>query len=289
MAKGPQGMAERFQTYDVFLSYSSCDEHIANELAHQIKSAGLRCFMSAQDLPGGAVWNAALRDAIRQCEKILLLITPRSKNSKWISLETGAAWMLQKEIIPITQFVTPQELGNIASDYQVRIVETEQQRAALIADLKSPRKEPQVSFTAMLSKIHLALAKIRRDRIFPDTVIASGRDGAVCGAIFAELLGQKRMSVIYPRFSWRGKERDTDLDDSGLREENIKHKNLLVVEWARQTGETFSLISQSLQAVQPASVHSFALFWTRASDTPPDYYGFESDHVPVSPWSTHHF
>lgn len=279
-------MAERFETYDVFFSYSSYDEHIAKELADKFREAGLRCFLSAKDLRGGAVWKPSLRDAIRQSDKILLLITPRSKDSRWISLETGAAWMLQKELIPLTQFVSPEDLGDIANDHQVRVVETEQQRVALISELQVLPKEPQVSFPVMLSRIRLALGDMGRDRIFPDVVVASGRDGAVCGAIFAELLGQKTMSVVYPHFSWRGNDRDTDVDDSSIREEVVRHKNLFVVEWARQTGATFNMIEKRLRAFQPASLHSYALFWTKASDKRPDYYGFENQHVPVSPWAS---
>jgi hypothetical protein len=278
-------MPERFETYDVFLSFSNHDEHIAKELADRLTSAGLSCFLSAKDLRGGAIWKPSIRDAIRRSDRVLLLITPRSKDSRWVSLETGAAWMEQKDLIPLTQFVEPSELGDIARDYQVRIIETDQQKAALVAELnvRLPRR-PQLSFPLMLSKIRLALTELDRARVVPDIVIGSGRDGAVCAGIFAELLGHKKLCVIDCHFAWGGKDRVTTIDTSSITEQDVLNRNVLVVEWARQTGETFALIKNRLMGLRPAALQSFALFWTKGSDTAPDYYAFENSSVPASPW-----
>jgi hypothetical protein len=61
---------------------------------------------------------------------------------------------------------------------------------------------------------------------------------------------------------------------------------VLVLEWARQTGKTFILIQEHLGRMRPAALHSFSLFWTRGSETPPDYYSFENSSVPAPPWGS---
>lgn len=121
--------------YDIFLSYSTDDTAIANELYSSLTSKGLRCFMAERDIPVAAQWDEKIRSALLTSKNILLLITPRSKDRPWVLLETGAAWALQKEIIPALMFVAPSDLLDPVKRYQARVVETSEQKRTLAEEL----------------------------------------------------------------------------------------------------------------------------------------------------------
>ena len=122
---------------DIFLSYSTEDSVIANELKGEIEERGIKCFMAEKDIPVGTQWSDRIRNALINSKKIIILITPRSKNRPWVMTETGAAWVLKKNIIPVLMFVSPSELIEPISRFQSRIIETKEQRNNLINDIIS--------------------------------------------------------------------------------------------------------------------------------------------------------
>lgn len=279
-------MTEDYRTYDVFLSYSHRDEHIAQELAARLRSAGLHCFLAASDLTPGDNWKAEIRHAIRCSDKVLLLITPRSKSSDWVALETGAAWMEEKEFIPLTLFVGPEELGEIPKEYQVHVIETEEQKLELVNHLKASRMGPQLSFPDMLFSIETAVARMDNESFNPDIVIGSGRDGAICGGIFAQLFRIGRLKMVTLFRPEKPKIPTRRIDAKGISEDDVKDKSVLVVEWARKTGRTFSAINDYICALGPAELKFFAMFWCPDSQgNRPDYYAFRQPSPPLSPWA----
>jgi len=276
----------RYEKYDIFLSFSKYDKHIGEEIAGMITSVGLNCFMSCKDVWVGAAWAPTIKEALRNSDKILILLTPRSIKSKWILREVGAAWMCGKELIPIIQFIDPEQLGDIIKDYQAKVVETDAQKKSLVNELlKLKKRDTKLPFETMISRICIDVEEMNRRRVFPDLVIGSGRDGAICAGIIAESFGKKQLKVIDCYFSWKGSERKTTIDTSSIQKKDVEGKNVLVAEWARQTGNTYKKIEETLLAFNPAALHSFALFWTKKSDERPDYVGFEYDQVPIPPWS----
>ena len=50
--------------YDVFISYSSDDQKIAEGICGYLERMGYRCFVAYRDIPRGVVWAAAITDAI---------------------------------------------------------------------------------------------------------------------------------------------------------------------------------------------------------------------------------
>lgn len=50
--------------YDIFISYSSCDQKIAEGICGYLERMGYRCFVAYRDIPRGVVWAAAITDAI---------------------------------------------------------------------------------------------------------------------------------------------------------------------------------------------------------------------------------
>jgi TIR domain-containing protein len=128
------------ETHDIFLSYSQRDTTIAAYLASQLKAAGISCFMAASDIEAGEVWEDTIRSTLKAARRILLLLTPRSKNSLWVAAEAGAAWALEKDLIAALMFVEATELIDPIKRHQARLVETPEQVMALVNELTTTRR-----------------------------------------------------------------------------------------------------------------------------------------------------
>jgi len=125
---------------DIFFSYSHLDAEIATELASRLYDQGLTCFVAERDITATQQWESRIRDEILGSKCVLVLLTPRSKDSTWVKIETGAAWVLKKDIVPATMFVDACELPEPLNRYQLRKVETNSQVVTLIQELQKSLK-----------------------------------------------------------------------------------------------------------------------------------------------------
>lgn len=85
----------------VFLSYTSADKAHARRV-HRILSQrpNLHVF-TTESLSAGENWESKLRDELARCEIFVVVLSPNSVDSKWVLHELGAAWALDKPILPI--------------------------------------------------------------------------------------------------------------------------------------------------------------------------------------------
>lgn len=126
----------------IFLSYSHSDEQKATELASRLRDAGLECFVAGRDITATQQWEPRIREALLGAQCVMLLLTPRSINSNWVMIEAGAAWALEKVIVPATMFVEAGQLVEPIRRFQGRPVETDSQVVTLIQELQEKlRKE----------------------------------------------------------------------------------------------------------------------------------------------------
>ena len=79
-------------SHDVFLSYSHTDSSVARELRKELKKVELTCFMAEIDIDPGEAWEEKIRSVIPNVKSVILLITPRSRDSHWLALEAGAEY-----------------------------------------------------------------------------------------------------------------------------------------------------------------------------------------------------
>ena len=121
---------------DIFLSYSHRDEEKASEIAAKVRDANITCFLAKRGIKATEEWSPKIRDAIKSARCVLMLLTPRSIESKWVTLEAGAAWVLEKDIVPATMFVETEQLIEPIKRFQVRPVETDAQVVTLIQELQ---------------------------------------------------------------------------------------------------------------------------------------------------------
>jgi hypothetical protein len=131
-------------TYDIFISYAAGDAEIADELKTDLEREGLRCFLAEKDIAVAAKWQPTIRTALLGSRRILLLLTPRSLNRPWVLLETGAAWALDKPLIPVLSQVAAGDLIDPIRDHQARVIETTAQRQALVRELAAILQAPKL-------------------------------------------------------------------------------------------------------------------------------------------------
>jgi hypothetical protein len=148
--------------YDLFISYTQMDGEVAASLATRLHDAGLKCFMADRSILAASEWEPALRSAIWSSKKVLLLLTPRSKKSLWVAAEAGAAWILQKEVVPVLMFVEPSELFEPIRKFQARLAETPEQLDSLVNELvatihrkrRKPSTPPEYPFHEIFNDPH---------------------------------------------------------------------------------------------------------------------------------------
>ncbi len=274
--------------YDLFLSYSHLDRHIAEELEIKLTFTGLTCFLAEKSLTGGTEWVSEVRAALKDSERILILVTPRSINSKWVYMEVGAAWMEDKTVTPLLQFVDLSQLPEVMTKFQAKYIETEKQKLDFIHEMTGKAvKHDQINITMefIVDQVRNAKSRMDQARFQPNLFIGCGRGGAICAGIFASLYGFHALKVIDCQFRGSGENRITDLDDSCLNKEHIIGRNILFIEWARQTGRTYELAKKRIWDFEPAALQSYAMFWTGKSNIPPDFFGISCDEIPLNPWS----
>ena len=94
----------------VFLSYASRDGGMALEFAMLLEQRGIPAFCALDTIKPGDDWNEHLRQALIDCDELILLVSPESVDSDWVLMEVGAAWVLRKRITPILLFGSPADL-----------------------------------------------------------------------------------------------------------------------------------------------------------------------------------
>ncbi|MCA9499179.1 MAG: toll/interleukin-1 receptor domain-containing protein [Nitrospira sp.] len=125
--------------YDIFIGYSQKDWELALEIVSKLTRAGFNCFLARKCLSAGKKWQDGLREAIKCSEQVLLIMTPNSRDSKWVIFEAGAAWGLEKPIIPALLFVKPDELMDCIREHQTYDIKCESGKMELIEALEKSK------------------------------------------------------------------------------------------------------------------------------------------------------
>jgi len=85
----------------IFLSYAIADVMYAHKLLRILSQRrDLRVF-TTEMLSAGEDWESKLKEEISQCDIFMMLLSSNSVDSNWVLHELGAAWALNKSIIPV--------------------------------------------------------------------------------------------------------------------------------------------------------------------------------------------
>lgn len=100
----------------VFLSYARADgQTAAARLRAELGRSGFEIWQDTQDMEGGQAWKEQLRQALRQVDAVVVLMTPGAVASKYVEWEWEMAQMAEKRVIPllISPCDVPAELGRL--------------------------------------------------------------------------------------------------------------------------------------------------------------------------------
>ena len=77
-------------TWRVFISHSG-DELAARAIAEQIRTRGADTFIAVDDINIGETFLLRIVEELRRADELLVLLTPRSIQSTFVSMEVGGA------------------------------------------------------------------------------------------------------------------------------------------------------------------------------------------------------
>lgn len=103
---------------DIFISYSTADERIAQFLRQHLCSEGMQVFLASASLQPGQKWTQEILDALRSSSWVLFLASRTACASPWVQQELGAALITQKQLVPIVWDMPPSELPGWVQHYQ---------------------------------------------------------------------------------------------------------------------------------------------------------------------------
>lgn len=92
--------------YVVFVSHSSSDSWVANQIAKNLARTGAEPWLDETDLEGGDDILERIRLGIDKCDEAIVLLSPESIKSPWVIFEIGGAYMQHKRVTPILSNVT---------------------------------------------------------------------------------------------------------------------------------------------------------------------------------------
>jgi hypothetical protein len=84
-----------------FISYSREDSEFALRLAGDLKAAGAAVWLDQLDIEPGQRWARAVQDALNDCPRMLVILSPSSANSTNVDDEVSFALEEQKTVIPV--------------------------------------------------------------------------------------------------------------------------------------------------------------------------------------------
>ena len=86
--------------HDVFISYKSEDAEMASWVRTVLETNGVSCWMAPADIPGGSSYAVEIPLAIQSCRVLVLVLSGKAQDSKWIPRELDTAINAGKTIMP---------------------------------------------------------------------------------------------------------------------------------------------------------------------------------------------
>ena len=87
--------------HDVFISYSSKDQDVTEQIRQTLETNGISCWIAPRNLPLGSSYAREIPAAIRECTVFLLIGSAHAERSPWIRKELERAIIERKKIIPL--------------------------------------------------------------------------------------------------------------------------------------------------------------------------------------------
>ncbi|MHB8577318.1 MAG: AAA family ATPase, partial [Dehalococcoidia bacterium] len=97
----PAGVGATGPGQSVFISYGSANRATAQALAERLGSAGVAVWLDQHSIAGGASWDAAIVEGIKQSAVVAVLVSPESMQSRNVRQELRLAMQYDKPVLPL--------------------------------------------------------------------------------------------------------------------------------------------------------------------------------------------
>lgn len=87
--------------YKVFLSYSTHDLTLVNQIKQRLTSTAVSVFVAEYSVAPGQPLSATIINEIKTCDLFILLWSQSAKGSEWVPQEIGVATSAGKTIVPV--------------------------------------------------------------------------------------------------------------------------------------------------------------------------------------------
>ncbi len=150
---------------DVFISYSTNDEKLAQFVRRHLIDEQLDVFLASISLKPGKRWTPQILSALKSSEWVFFLASKDAIESNYVQQELGAALITEKKIVPIMWNVAPGQLPGWISHYQglnlnEATLETITAKiAALAKEVKADKVKGQLVAGALFAGLLYLLSK----------------------------------------------------------------------------------------------------------------------------------
>ena len=99
----------------LFVSHATADEPMLEEPIAILRRLGIDFFVCGDSIAGGERWWDAILDALRRCDRFVVVLSEASRQSGWCSFEIGAAVALNKpiQLISLDGLPPPSFVGHL--------------------------------------------------------------------------------------------------------------------------------------------------------------------------------
>ena len=87
--------------HSAFISYAREDAEFALRLAEDLKDAGAAAWLDQLDILPGDLWDIAVERALKNCPRMLVILSPASVTSTHVLDEVSYALQKKKTVIPL--------------------------------------------------------------------------------------------------------------------------------------------------------------------------------------------
>ncbi|WP_407376503.1 toll/interleukin-1 receptor domain-containing protein [Methanobrevibacter sp.] len=85
--------------HDVFISYSTANQDIADKIHFTLEKNGLSCWIATKDIPSGRLYIDEIGAGIKSAKMVVLIYSKFSQESKYVKNEIHMAYKYDKPII----------------------------------------------------------------------------------------------------------------------------------------------------------------------------------------------
>lgn len=305
----------------IFISHSSQDKPLIDAfikdvlIATELFNRDEIAYSSGGDM--GAEAGECILDYIhKNLEKsslILLMISSNYKKSEICLNEMGAAWILNKEIVPVLLPNTSCENIGFLNDKNLAIDICSRDGLSKLVDrisVFSSRTSKHETVTKEIEnfikklgnyssgtdtciKNHFSMQdikqdaaaitdKIKRDNFSPSLILGIGRGGAIFGSLISYNLYHAPIFTIDRQYNWDGKRIDGILFDIDIPAQYLD--NVLLVAGETHSGNTLELFRNFLYSKGSTNVKTCVYYKQGVTTCLLDYYSREGIDTPLMPW-----